>query len=195
MDLGKFRRAKAILSHLVKCIAGEIVALKDDDTNQEKRLLFRTISTGGGGSTTRDPKPFSKGESYSEIESITPLPLYALLAANEDCSPKPEDKVASLSGHGYSQTDAYDELFQSSGVGVEDLESMDSDQEDGGAKVIDLSQYSPTFFGPEHSQVLSSHLLHSSLPGLTRTEQMSLMGLANTTSTGIRVEKLWMSAV
>uniref|UniRef100_A0A8C7DLW4 Dmx like 1 n=1 Tax=Oncorhynchus kisutch TaxID=8019 RepID=A0A8C7DLW4_ONCKI len=192
MDLGKVRRAKAILSHLVKCIAGEIVALKDNGTNQDKRLRSRTISAGG--STSRDPKLFSKGESsdYTEIDSIPPLPLYALLAADEDCSPKPKDKVASLSGdsgHGSSQTDAYDELFQSSGVGVDDLEHMDSDQEDGGAKVIDLSQYSPTFFGPEHAQVLSSHLLHSSLPGLTRMEQMSLMALADTiatTSTDIR---------
>uniref|UniRef100_A0A674B9K8 Dmx like 1 n=1 Tax=Salmo trutta TaxID=8032 RepID=A0A674B9K8_SALTR len=192
MDLGKVRRAKAILSHLVKCIAGEIVALKDNGTNQDKRLRSRTISAGG--STSRDPKLFSKGESsdYTEIDSIPPLPLYALLAADEDCSPKPKDKVASLSGdsgHGSSQTDAYDELFQSSGVGVDDLEHMESDQEDGGAKVIDLSQYSPTFFGPEHAQVLSSHLLHSSLPGLTRMEQMSLMALADTiatTSTDIR---------
>ncbi|XP_064867474.1 dmX-like protein 1 isoform X4 [Oncorhynchus nerka] len=192
MDLGKVRRAKAILSHLVKCIAGEIVALKDNGTNQDKRLRSRTISAGG--STSRDPKLFSKGESsdYTEIDSIPPLPLYALLAADEDCSPKPKDKVVSLSGdsgHGSSQTDAYDELFQSSGVGVDDLEHMDSDQEDGGAKVIDLSQYSPTFFGPEHAQVLSSHLLHSSLPGLTRMEQMSLMALADTiatTSTDIR---------
>lgn len=47
-------------------------------------------------------------------------------------------------------------------------------------QVIDLSQYSPTYFGPEHAQVLSSHLLHSSLPGLTRMEQMSLMALADT---------------
>lgn len=50
-------------------------------------------------------------------------------------------------------------------------------------QVIDLSQYSPTYFGPEHAQVLSSHLLHSSLPGLTSIEQMSLMALADTIAT------------
>lgn len=49
--------------------------------------------------------------------------------------------------------------------------------------VIDLSQYSPTYFGPEHAQVLSGHLLHSSLPGLSRMEQMSLMALADTIAT------------
>ncbi|XP_047448756.1 dmX-like protein 1 [Mugil cephalus] len=184
MDLGKVHRAKAILSHLVKCIAGEIVALKDSSSNAEKRVRSRTISAGG--STARDPKMFSKSEKssldYTEISSVPPLPLYALLAADED-TPKP-DKVGSVSGdsgHGSSHTDAYDELFHT--PNIVDLDPLDSDQEETGNKVIDLSQYSPTYFGPEHAQVLSSHLLHSSLPGLTRMEQMSLMALADTIAT------------
>ncbi|KAG9355007.1 hypothetical protein JZ751_001720 [Albula glossodonta] len=186
MDLGKVRRAKAILSHLVKCIAGEIVALKDDPANQERRLRSLTISASG--STARDPKLFNKSENsdYTEIDSIPPLPLYALLAADEDAAPKPKDKTASVSGdsgHGSSQVDTYDELFQASGLGPSEVDPLGSDQEDDAPKVIDLSQYSPTFFGPEHAQVLSSHLLHSSLPGLTRMEQMSLMALADTIAT------------
>ncbi|KAJ7994355.1 hypothetical protein DPEC_G00265000 [Dallia pectoralis] len=184
MDLGKVRRAKAILSHLVKCIAGEIVALKDTATTPEKRFRSRTISAGG--STTRDPKFLSKGESsdYTEIDSIPPLPLYALLAADEDRSVTPkETSVSGDSGHGSSQTDTYDELFQGAGADVEDLDPLGEDQEEISGKVIDLSRYSPTYFGPEHAQVLSSHLLHSSLPGLTRMEQMSLMALADTIAT------------
>ncbi|KAM7415976.1 hypothetical protein PAMA_018173 [Pampus argenteus] len=184
MDLGRVHRAKAILSHLVKCIAGEIVTLKDT-TNPERRVRSRTISAGG--STARDRKMFSKAENsstdYTEISSVPPLPLYALLAADEDTSPKP-DKVGSVSGdsgHGSSHTDAYDELFHTPNIA--DLDPLDSDQEETGNKVIDLSQYSPTYFGPEHAQVLSSHLLHSSLPGLTRMEQMSLMALADTIAT------------
>ncbi|XP_045890266.1 dmX-like protein 1 isoform X1 [Micropterus dolomieu] len=185
MDLGKVHRAKAILSHLVKCIAGEIVALKDGTSNPEKRVRSRTISAGG--STARDQKMFRKAENstpdYTEISSIPPLPLYALLAADEDTLPKPE-KVGSFSGdsgHGSSHTDAYDELFQTPSMA--DLDPLDKDEEELGNKVIDLSQYSPTYFGPEHAQVLSSHLLHSSLPGLTSMEQMSLMALADTIAT------------
>ncbi|XP_061623672.1 dmX-like protein 1 isoform X4 [Phyllopteryx taeniolatus] len=186
MDLGKVHRAKAILSHLVKCIAGEIVALKDNATNAEKRLRSRTISAGG--STARERKMFGKDENstpdYTEISSIPPLPLYALLAADEDTPSKPE-KVGSVSGdsgHGSSHTDAYDELFHTPSIA--ELDPLDQDvQEEAGNKVIDLSQYSPTYFGPEHAQVLSSHLLHSSLPGLTRMEQMSLMALADTIAT------------
>lgn len=190
MDLGKVRRAKAILSHLVKCIAGEIVTLKDTSANQERRLRSLTISASG--STARDPKMFNKTESsdYTEIDSIPPLPLYALLAADDDTAPCAKGKTSSVSGdsgHGSSRADTYDELFQTSPVSLDDMELSDG-EEDAKAKVIDLSKYSPTFFGPEHAQVLSSHLLHSSLPGLTRMEQMSLMALADTiasTSTDI----------
>uniref|UniRef100_A0A3B4BG79 RAVE complex protein Rav1 C-terminal domain-containing protein n=1 Tax=Periophthalmus magnuspinnatus TaxID=409849 RepID=A0A3B4BG79_9GOBI len=177
MDLGKVHRAKAILSHLVKCIAGEVVSLRDRDTHPEKRVRSRTISAGG--STARDLKIFSQTEKsspdYTEISSVPPLPLYALLAADEDTAQKPD------SGHGSSHTDAYDELFHTPTLG--ELDPLDSDQEETGNKVIDLSQYSPTYFGPEHAQILSSHLLHSSLPGLTRMEQMSLMALADTIAT------------
>ena len=84
-------RAKAILSHLVKCIAGEIVALGDSSTNQERRLRSRAISAGG--STARDARFLSKAESsasdYTEIDSIPPLPLYALLSADQETSSKP----------------------------------------------------------------------------------------------------------
>ncbi|XP_064153309.1 dmX-like protein 1 isoform X1 [Anguilla rostrata] len=190
MDLGKVRRAKAILSHLVKCIAGEIVALRDEAGGHERRLRSLTISASG--STARDPKMFGRAENpdYTEIDSVPPLPLYALLAADLDSAPKAKDKTASVggdSGHGSSQADAYDELFQAPAPG-EAADPLNSDQEDEAPKVIDLSQYGPAFFGPEHAQVLSSHLLHSSLPGLTRMEQMSLMALADTiasTSTDI----------
>uniref|UniRef100_A0A672KKH7 Dmx like 1 n=1 Tax=Sinocyclocheilus grahami TaxID=75366 RepID=A0A672KKH7_SINGR len=186
MDLGKVRRAKAILSHLVKCIAGEIVSMKDTAINQERRLRSLTISASG--STARDPKMFSKAESsdYTEIDSIPPLPLHALLAADEETAPSAKERSESVSAHG--QSDAYNELFQTTGVSVDDMDPFDGDEEDANAKVIDLSKYSPTFFGSEHAQVLSGHLLHSSLPGLTRMEQMSLMALADTiasTSTDI----------
>ena len=66
---------------------------------------------------------------------------------------------------------------------MSDNHMLETDEENTQPRVIDLSQYSPTYFGPEHAQVLSGHLLHSSLPGLTRMEQMSLMALADTIAT------------
>lgn len=46
--------------------------------------------------------------------------------------------VSGDSGHGSSQTDAYEELFQTShsGGGADNLDTLDSDTEEGSAKVI-----------------------------------------------------------
>lgn len=185
MDLGKVRRAKAILSHLVKCIAGEVVALNEAESNHERRLRSLTISASG--STTRDPQAFNKADSrdYTEIDSVPPLPLYALLAADDDSYCSSLEKTGSESSLKKSKQlskESYDELFQTS-VLMSDNHMLETDEENTQPRVIDLSQYSPTYFGPEHAQVLSGHLLHSSLPGLTRMEQMSLMALADTIAT------------
>ncbi|NXU92453.1 DMXL1 protein, partial [Xiphorhynchus elegans] len=185
MDLGKVRRAKAILSHLVKCIAGEVVAINESDPNHDKRLRSLTISASG--STARDPKTFSKTETtdYTEIDSVPPLPLYALLAADDDSSYSCSEKTNNQSSQSKKDgpNDNYENLFENTVVSTDDLVTFDADEDSLKPKVIDLSQYSPTYFGPEHAQVLSRHLLHSSLPGLTRMEQMSLMALADTIAT------------
>ncbi|KAJ7424473.1 Dmx like 1 [Pitangus sulphuratus] len=185
MDLGKVRRAKAILSHLVKCIAGEVVAINESEPNHDKRLRSLTISASG--STARDPKTFSKAETtdYIEIDSVPPLPLYALLAADDDSSYSCSEKTTNQNSQNKKDTpnDNYENLFQNPVINTDDLVTFDADEESVKPKVIDLSQYSPTYFGPEHAQVLSRHLLHSSLPGLTRMEQMSLLALADTIAT------------
>ncbi|XP_063996764.1 dmX-like protein 1 isoform X1 [Pogoniulus pusillus] len=185
MDLGKVRRAKAILSHLVKCIAGEVVAVNESEPNHDQRLRSLTISASG--STARDPKTFSKTETtdYIEIDSVPPLPLYALLAADDDSSYSSSEKSNNQNSQNkkYMPNDNYEDLFQNTAVSTDELVTFDADEESSKPEVIDLSQYSPTYFGPEHAQVLSRHLLHSSLPGLTRMEQMSLMALADTIAT------------
>ncbi|XP_006873256.1 PREDICTED: dmX-like protein 1-like [Chrysochloris asiatica] len=185
MDLGKVRRAKAILSHLVKCIAGEVVALNEAESNHERRLRSLTISASG--STTRDPQAFNRSENtdYTEIDSVPPLPLYALLAADDDSCYSALEKSSNqnpLNKSNQLPNESYDELFQISAL-TSDSHVLETEEENTKAQVIDLSQYSPTYFGPEHAQVLSGHLLHSSLPGLSRMEQMSLMALADTIAT------------
>ncbi|NXU54405.1 DMXL1 protein, partial [Turnix velox] len=183
MDLGKVRRAKAILSHLVKCIAGEVVAISETESNCDKRL--KSLSISASGSTARDPKTFSKTDStdYIEIDSVPPLPLYALLAADEDSSHSCSDTSCNSQNKKDVLSYNYEDLFQNAVTSTGELLPFDVDEESWRPKVINLSQYSPTYFGPEHAEVLSRHLLHSSLPGLTRMEQMSLMALADTIAT------------
>ncbi|KAK7926001.1 hypothetical protein WMY93_008311 [Mugilogobius chulae] len=68
-------------------------------------------------------------------------------------------------------------------VTTDDFVNFATDKPEKKSRVINLSQYGPSYFGPEHAQVLSSHLMHSSLPGLTRLEQMFLVALADTVAT------------
>lgn len=190
MDLGKVRRAKAILSHLVKCIAGEVAIVKDTEAGEgagPKRHLSRTISVSG--STAKDTITAGKDgtRDYTEIDSIPPLPLYALLAADQDATFVSEEtsKIPQGSEHHDKRKteDQYSDLFQIPSVTTEDFIDFEPEKRESKSKVINLSQYGPTYFGREHASVLSSHLMHSSLPGLTRLEQMFLVALADTVAT------------
>ncbi|KAJ7398248.1 dmX-like protein 2 [Pitangus sulphuratus] len=190
MDLGKVRRAKAILSHLVKCIAGEVAIVKDTEAGEgtgPKRHLSRTISVSG--STAKDTITAGKDgtRDYTEIDSIPPLPLYALLAADQDATYVSEETSKIPQGSEdqakRKTEDQYSDLFQIQPVTTEDFIDFEPEKRESKSKVINLSQYGPTYFGREHASVLSSHLMHSSLPGLTRLEQMFLVALADTVAT------------
>ncbi|KAG8440494.1 hypothetical protein GDO86_006302 [Hymenochirus boettgeri] len=191
MDLGKVRRAKAILSHLVKCIAGEVAIVKDLDTGDEaapKRHLSRTISVSG--STAKDMIITGKDgtREYTEIDSIPPLPLYALVAADQDAAFSVTEETSKMSqtskcSFDSKADDQYSDLFIVQTVTTDDFIGFENEKRESKSKVINLSQYGPTYFGREHSSVLSSHLMHSSLPGLTRLEQMFLVALADTVAT------------
>ncbi|XP_011486738.1 dmX-like protein 2 isoform X5 [Oryzias latipes] len=190
MDLGKVRRAKAILAHLVKCIAGEVAVVRDVEAGEGggRRHLSRTISVTG--STAKDTIVSGRdgGRDYTEINSIPPLPLYSLMLADLDTSYKTEEpskgsKVADGDAVQKSAEDQYADLFQVPAVTTDDFVNFATDKPEKKSRVINLSQYGPTYFGPEHAQVLSSHLMHSSLPGLTRLEQMFLVALADTVAT------------
>ncbi|KAM6201364.1 dmX-like protein 2 isoform 6-T6 [Rhynchocyon petersi] len=188
MDLGKVRRAKAILSHLVKCIAGEVAIVRDTDAGEgTKRHLSRTISVSG--STAKDTVTIGKDgtRDYTEIDSIPPLPLHALLAADQDTTYRISEESTkmpqSYEDHTKSQSDdQYSELFQIQDITTDDID-LEPEKRENKSKVINLSQYGPAYFGQEHARVLSSHLMHSSLPGLTRLEQMFLVALADTVAT------------
>uniref|UniRef100_A0A671R3E2 DmX-like protein 2 n=1 Tax=Sinocyclocheilus anshuiensis TaxID=1608454 RepID=A0A671R3E2_9TELE len=187
MDLGRVRRAKAILAHLVKCIAGEVAVVRDVEAGEggARRHLSRTISVTG--STAKDIIVAGRdvGRDYTEINSIPPLPLYALLSADQDTSYKMGEEAGKGADCDTQKQpeDQYSGLFQVQTVTTDDFVSFAAEKPEKKSRVINLSQYGPTYFGPEHAQVLSSHLMHSSLPGLTRLEQMFLVALADTVAT------------
>lgn len=104
----------------MKCIAGEVAVVRDVEAGEggARRHLSRTISVTG--STAKDTIVAGRdgGRDYTEINSIPPLPLYALMLADEDTSFKgPEDTVKGPkvvngeAGH-MSAEDQYADLFQ-----------------------------------------------------------------------------------
>uniref|UniRef100_A0A8C4Q1M2 RAVE complex protein Rav1 C-terminal domain-containing protein n=1 Tax=Eptatretus burgeri TaxID=7764 RepID=A0A8C4Q1M2_EPTBU len=223
IDLGCVRRARAILAHLVKCIAGEVDVLSRGNENEIAELpassdmesgaqdvparilrhhLSRTRTISVSGSTARDPLVLGSvencvgggGNGYTQIESVPPLPLYGLLAADHDA---PRTPTPTTSGKNRSSKqsnneatslahpeDPYADLIAPSLV-LDEMDEMEGPRMDNDAgNVVNLSQFPPTYFGTEHAQVLSSHLVHASLPGLGRLEQMYLLGLADTLAEG-----------
>lgn len=118
---------QAILSHLVKCIAGEVAVVRDVEAGEggTRRHLSRTISVSG--STAKDTIVAGRdgGRDYTEINSIPPLPLYALLSADLDTSYKGGEegakggKVAEVEGARKTGGDQYTDLFQVRGFRFE----------------------------------------------------------------------------
>lgn len=62
------------------------MTLKDSTAGPDKRMRSRTISAGGSTLAKMFTKAEKSASDYTEISSIPPLPLYALVAADEDIS-------------------------------------------------------------------------------------------------------------
>ena len=109
---------------------------------------------------------------YTEISSIPPLPLWTLLAADQESS-KPSDPET-----------GFDDLFSNTGF-QESHDNIDSYLED-----VDDDVQRPTtpkmerqglsYFGPRQARLLSKLLTHASLPGLSSLDQMHLLAMADT---------------
>ena len=109
---------------------------------------------------------------YTEINSIPPLPLWTLLAADHE-SGKPAD-----SGQDFN------DLFSSGNPNDHDnIDSfLEEDEEDGMARPLTPSRERQglSSFGPRQARLLSTLLTHSSLPGLSSLDQMHLLAMADT---------------
>ena len=128
---------------------------------------------------------------YAEINSIPPLPLWTLLAADKD----DQNKGAGGRAATKDVEKEYDDLFQ---IGVEDVDEnldnlleMDEDDDAFGSKKskrkstssMAAEKQSFSYFGPRQAKALTDLLTHSHLPGLTSLDQMHLLALADTVST------------
>ena len=148
-----------------------------------------------GGSDTKRPSLSALPEEvtldYAEINSIPPLPLWTLLAADKD----DHNRVGGGGQATKDQGNEYEDLFQ---IGVEDVdENLDNlleldDEEENvdlmrskrkSTSSMSAEKNSFSYFGPRQARLLSKLLTHTHLPGLTSLDQMHLLALADTVST------------
>ena len=87
LNFGKIRRVKAILAHLVRCISGSTQSGSSGFGKRDnwKRMSSRRLSSSGSPSDIQTI-PEETAANHLEILSIPPLPLYALLLADDDTS-------------------------------------------------------------------------------------------------------------
>ena len=187
---GKIRRVKAILAHLVRCIAGRQAGQVHnvDEINLDENRLYklRTVSVsqspGEGPILNEEPTL-----DYVEITSIPLLPLYALVAADTDNS----QSVGDISGHapgGHASPgdkSDYKDLFQNNVFDEElDINVLSSSAEDkpkiGRSISTSGANVNPYHFSGNQAQLLGKHLTHMHLPGLSGQDQMYLLALADT---------------
>lgn len=223
LGFGKIRRVKAILSHLVRCVSktgqapGGIVAggnaaemasegAPEEEGGEEgvrgwSRSRTLSLAAPAAGSTAHSPReggnvvPEELQLDYVEIQSIPPLPLYALLAADKQLAlgGAAGRKEASPSGAGADGGQAvikedqedYSALFETAPKKEESLDDILSEEVHPKAKKTRDRQKTPAdkdpnHFGMRQARLLTQLLTHCHLPGLSSVDQMHLLALADT---------------
>jgi len=177
LNFGKIRRVKAILAHLLRCIAGSATGGDAVDTS-----LLTTDATGTAGPLD------DRSPTYVEISSIPALPLYALLAA--DTAHEVDHKVgggASRNATDHRNAD-YTTLFTTD-TNADDalddqLEEMETAAGSRGPAAAESSLAASAAnkleFTPAQAHLLVRHLTHTQLPGLSSLDQMYLLAVAET---------------
>ncbi|XP_070175544.1 dmX-like protein 2 isoform X2 [Littorina saxatilis] len=183
LSFGKIRRVKAILAHLLRCIIGSdrMQAMFVDDADTEDSTFLRPAARTKSISVTEDEIDgiavvSDDSFEFMEINSIPPLPIYALMAADDDNSAANMEIAGNAEP---SNQQDYSELFSTAKE-----EILDLSDDDGKPKRLHSGsnnlQMSPYAFSPAHSKVLSKQLMRISVPGLNSLDQMYLVAMADT---------------
>lgn len=204
MNCGRINRVNAILSHLVRCIAGDDTvqrAISHGDTASQQSSLdleeddlkafSRSLSLSTSPVETQPKETHS--HDYIELVSVPPLPLYALLAADSSSSPildeASRDRTSSISAD-YDEPSTvtatdYSKLF-ASGLESPHLSPDMFDtppKENHNSDTIRRKMNNPSYFGPGQAKLLANYLTRMHLPGLSGQDQMHLLALADTLAT------------
>lgn len=184
LNFGRIQRVKAILAHLLRCISGTAETSMSYDSHKGRQRLFSapTLTAPPG---SPDMLQDEVQLDYSEISSIPPLPLYALIAADDDTTtytPMERGQGTKLSK---KDDDHYEALFEIGGSDDELDDAFACDDDNMSAVSTrgsddECQPVHPNYFGPQHAQMLAGHLTYTHLPGLSRLDQMYLLAVADT---------------
>jgi len=179
LNFGKIRRVKAILAHLLRCIAGS--AGSGGDTVDSG--LGPMDSTGASGPLDE------RSPNYVEISSIPALPLYALLAADNAVPAHELDHKTSAAARSAAdhRSPDYTTLFTTEapaedtlGEPFEDATDVTASRATAVDSSLSTSASNMLEFTPSQAHLLVRHLTHTQLPGLSSLDQMYLLAVAET---------------
>ncbi|CAF1387729.1 unnamed protein product [Adineta ricciae] len=193
---GKYRRVKAILAHLTRCIVSTVHSV--EGKVEMKLMRSRTFSIANN--DDNEPSIAEVGDlKYVEIDAVPLLPLFALFDADHETVP-PIDHGKSTDNNGNSNGndedmnggDKYEDLFTSQLSSNREVEfKFDEDhlQDAERKKQVELNKFrkellsnrnwSPAF-DSRMVDLLVDYFQRVRLSNLTSLEQMYLLALADT---------------
>lgn len=201
LAFGKIHRVRAILRHLAHSLCSMDSMKSHLAQRQANRNSYRSRSQSNSAQSLLDTKspfdPTDFGEEvqleYTEITSIRPLPLFTLLDAETEQRPAAASEGPATTSKLKSKTSArtsdldnesYGGLFDSAFKSTVE-ETLDEilnksgfnfDQKPG--QTVD-DVFASDGFGPKQARLLTKLLTHSHLPGLSSSDQMHLLALAD----------------
>ncbi|CAF0710194.1 unnamed protein product [Brachionus calyciflorus] len=188
MNSGKINRAKSILMHLTRCIIDNEFKTKNKRSNNsaEKKLKKRKMSL-----TNEMEIPEEQTLNFLSIDHIPPLPLFQLYAAdsqiiiNQDSNNSKEEKTMENNKDLFSQDNLQELSFRN--------DDFDFLNEEDKQKLIERQQQQEKLelkknllietnynFDQKVCKLLIEYLEYVQLNGLTSTDQMYLVALADT---------------
>lgn len=121
---------------------------------------------------------------YTEITSVRPLPLFALIQAEIE-NPQQKSNNEKTNKNGGQENDDYDSLFavnQKSQIDETLDEILGKSSFNFNQMQKKQEKISLTDFGSKQARLLTKLLTHSHLPGLSSLDQMHLLALADAVS-------------
>lgn len=202
LAFGKISRVRAILNHLVKSLCS-MDTLKNylsshqttnygDETPGRSWKRSRALSVAAPPASPGVPSPLEPDNyfptipeevqlDYTEITSIRPLPLFALIEAESEKAKRSSERSAQAAKNALFENDDFLNPSKSIDDTLDEMIGRTPFNYTSNKSKTNEST-SLTEFTPHQARLLTKLLTHSHLPGLSSLDQMHLLALADAVS-------------